>query len=577
MGYSRKIRLPLILIPAYFTLINFTKRDLFKPNSIIRIIGSVFIGAMIAVSIYLGGLYLLQTLESHNKLSGFRPSMILNLLFFSLFLMLFFTSFFAAINQIYTSKDLEMLHKSPISLSSFINGQLLKTYIMTTWMSLIFIIPIFAFFTEFYEVSYLTLIYSIILCLIFFTLTTTSAYILASIYPIIIPGKHVKTLGKILLAGLAIIITKSIILISSSTVNLTLNDTSALDGIAPFLNRFSNPILPSSWLSTIISGWLIKSNQSMTLYICLLVGSSILSYLLAYIAIVVLYEKSLILNNSSSEILITSSRNREEKLRKYFPAINYLWRAFTFKDFRIFSRNSIQIGQMIMLLFLMASYLYIVNYQVGFINNLELKNKIWWINVLTICNSCTEAFITLAIGTRIIYPQWTIEGKSIWLMQSAPIDLKNAFRAKLYTWFIPTSLLLSTLFTITLIALKASIPILILKFIFTIVTTYSLVGLGLGLGAYFSNVQQENISDTTASFGSMVFMLVGFVVIFTNLILLSFIFSNSTFSLLGFDSTQSFKISSANITIGIVFLILNWGIGKIALTIGQKKLENMLY
>lgn len=570
---STKVFLPLILIPIYFTILNFLKRDSLKIDSLIRICGSFLICSTIMYMIYIGGSELILKLEAHKNLIYLEPKLILNLLFFSLFIMLFFTNFFAALNQLYTAKDLEFIHKSPITTRTFISGNILKTYVMTTWMSFIFILPILAFLAKFHTVSILFFLNSIILCLIFFSLTTTLAYSLASIYPIILPNKLAKIFVKFILIGLVLLLINSLLLIGTEMKGLNSVNTTDLIRITPVLKLISNPFLPSYWISSIIGHSLFPSNKSVILYILELTTFSIFCYSLANTSLKLFYSRSLTKINSSSENTLSSSKKSEAWVRNIIPISNPIIRAMALKDLRVFSRNMGQVGQVLMLLFLTASYLYLVYYQVSFISTLEEKDKLWWINALTISNSSLEAFIALAFGTRIIYPQWSIEGKAIWLMQSAPIDLKEAFRAKLYVWLIPSALFLACLFTLTLVALKASIPMLIIKFFSTIISIYGLVGLGLGLGAYFANTHKESPSEIAASFGSLLFMLIGFVLIFTNLILLSFIYSNSMGTLLGFDSTKELNLNFISLILASILILINLGTAQIALYLGRKKIE----
>ena len=158
-------------------------------------------------------------------------------------------------------------------------------------------------------------------------------------------------------------------------------------------------------------------------------------------------------------------------------------------------------------------------------------------------------------------------------MRKGPLYRVEIFKAKLTSWYVPSSIFLASLFTLSLFALDASVGMLVIKFASTLITTYGLISLGLGLGAYFSDFNKENPGEVTASFGSLLFMLLGFVLIFADLLILSFIFSNSTGVFLAFDSTKDLELGPLSYVMGVIFIFLNITIAEIAIYLGRTKLE----
>ncbi len=570
---QNKVQLPLILIPSYFSIKNFLSKEAFKADNLVRVLGSIVFSIALMFSIYSGGFRFLTEISKQMNLIYLHPSLILNLFVFSLFVMLFFTNFFSAINQLFTSKDLDLIHQSPIKPSSFFLGNLLKTYLLTSWMSLLFFVPILLFLGKSENTDLTFYLLAIPVCIIFFSIPTSLAYCFAAIYPIIFPNKLAKTFIKFILLGLLLLVSNSLLLISAQTKGIKAISIDDLIRFLPVINFISNPMLPTYWVSNILGEILSPTGKSILTYLVALISFCILSLSMAYLSLKLFYQSSLTSVNSSSEQKLSSSRARQNTLYKLTSFLSSKNRGIIVKDYRIFARNVGQAGQMVMLLFLTASYLYIINFQVGFVSGLPETSRMWWINALTISNSCLEAFIALALGTRIIYPQWSLEGKSIWLLQASPVPIKDIFKAKLTTWYIPSSIFLATLFTLSLLALNASPGMLVIKFTSTLITTYGLISLGLGMGAYFSDFNKENPGEVTASFGSLLFMLLGFGLIFIDLIILSFIFSNSIGAFLAFDSTKNLELGPISYALGIIFIFINISVAEIAIYFGRKKLE----
>jgi ABC-2 type transport system permease protein len=130
----------------------------------------------------------------------------------------------------------------------------------------------------------------------------------------------------------------------------------------------------------------------------------------------------------------------------------------------------------------------------------QLSNP-FWIHLITYLNlgACSLNLATLT--TRFVYPQFSLEGKRLWIVGLAPLGLARVVKAKF--WLTGCASLVVTLGLISLSCYMLKLP-----FIRTIyfgmavsVMTFTLTGLAVGLGVLYPNFKEENPSKIVSGFG----------------------------------------------------------------------------
>src|SRR5690606_888510 len=102
-------------------------------------------------------------------------------------------------------------------------------------------------------------------------------------------------------------------------------------------------------------------------------------------------------------------------------------RSLVAKDIRIFFRDTTQWSQLILLGVLVVIYIYNVKAlplwtgeQVGF----------FLVNVVSFLNLGLAGFVLAAIAARFLFPAVSLEGRTLWLLRSSPLDLRTLLWAK---------------------------------------------------------------------------------------------------------------------------------------------------
>ncbi len=235
-------------------------------------------------------------------------------------------------------------------------------------------------------------------------------------------------------------------------------------------------------------------------------------------------------------------------------------RALLVKDIRVFWRDTTQWGQSLVLFGLLGAY--IINLRHF---SQQLTNP-FWVHLVSYLNlgACSLNLATLT--TRFVYPQFSLEGKRLWIVGLAPLGLVRVIKTKY--WLACCASLCVTLGLIWLSCHMLKLP-LERRFYFAVavtVMTFTLNGLAIGLGALYPNFKEDNPSKIVSGFGG------------TFCLVLSFLYIVASVTLLAVGSPWPWTRageSSVGWTIGswVGFSILSLLLGWLPLRLGLRKVE----
>jgi len=194
-----------------------------------------------------------------------------------------------------------------------------------------------------------------------------------------------------------------------------------------------------------------------------------------------------------------------------------------------------------------------------------------WQSFLLIGNLMMESFVVTAICTRFVYPSISLEGAAFWLLSSSPLSIREFMELKFWFWFIPVAALAGIFLAIGNYMVGTGFYILLISFATALAICYGVVGLAIGLGAYWANFDWEHPSQLAASFGSLMFMLLS-----VALILMS-ILPVVMFVVVQHETTLEISRLPSALT-GLALLIaLNYLSARLALELGERKLIERMH
>jgi ABC-2 type transport system permease protein len=240
-------------------------------------------------------------------------------------------------------------------------------------------------------------------------------------------------------------------------------------------------------------------------------------------------------------------------------------RVMVAKDLKIFFRDTGQWSQLFMLLALIVVYVY--NFSVLPIGGSALRT-FYLQNIVSFFNLALAGFVMAAIAVRFVFPAISLEGKTFWVLKSAPVPLRRLWWSKFWVGLLPLLLLGELLVSITNYFLGVSTFMMILSTITLFFLTFGIVALGMAVGVAYPNFTAEHSAKIAASFGGVLYMVlcVGFIGLVTVLEALPvYVIMASKLQHLPLSSVQwssiisSFSLSLA-LALGVFAFSTRWGI-----------------
>lgn len=552
---------PLILRPALIS-----GRNRFFPHNRISIRESLSVIATLAM---MWGLYFLSSrmlYEWAHSLGEHPSSMapIISALLFSLFLLALFSAGVNALSSLYTSADLDLLLSSPITPRSHLIGKTCEITVATSWMFLVFGVPVYLSFGIFFDAGLLYYLCAPIVGATFLAPAIILGELSALVLAAVLPAYYGKWFfASFFLAALA--------LFFATMHGHPFSEATEPHSLMLQMNEVMHyQSAAARWAGSSIEA-LLKGNLGATLPT---VVASILILGLAWVALEIFFGRTFartvsILQSQRSGWNF-ETRRRGLVSRMVLASTPQTERALVTREFFSFSREATHTVQLIMLLTICVLYLY--NF-----SRIEPPNRVGpevlrvWDIFLILANVILGSIVLLSICSRFVFPSVSLEGHSFWILQAAPVSIGRILRAKYLGWFIPTSTMAAVIFTSGGFALGLE-PILVLATTAAgFIICHGLVAVGIGMGARCARFDWEHSAQLTTSSGNLLYMVSGMVLVGINILPLTvtfgaYILLPSLFR----DSINAWALIGSGL--GVLALV-NLLAGYLALRIGARALE----
>ena len=424
---------------------------------------------------------------------------LLGMIFLSSLSMLVFSNILVSLSVLYLSDDLPFLIASPIKISPVFGIKFSETLINSSYMILIFSMPIFFAFGRVFSAK---ISYYLLLSPIIFLFILPPAGLGVSITMLLLRFFPAKRTYRILSAvGLtfAIVI---VVLLRLLKPERLLNPIDS-DDFVRLLNSFSLPsfkYLPSTWATKALLAASKMDYFSFLKYLAPLAALAIGCVGLAFILAKKLYFSGWSGAQESKDIRFTLKPRRLERFFNFsFPFLSSEQRALFIKDIKLFLRDATQWSQ----LFLLAALIFIYLFN---IKNIPLPSP-HLKNLLSFLNLGLAGFVLAAVAARYAFTTTSIEGKSFWIIHSAPMDYRKFLWEKFFLFLTPLLLMAVCLVYFSNILLKVDNYFMALSLITITVMTIALTGMGVGLGALFPRFEAENSAKIAVSSGGVLYMI----------------------------------------------------------------------
>lgn len=494
-----------LLLPAFFGSRNRARRR--EKGDLARSIIFGGIAASVVCALFAISFWLTWQLSDYDELGEYLLRLGISWLFLTFLSFLSFSALVTSLSTFFLSEDLKLLLATPIPPARLFYSRYARTVIQSSWMVLAFMVPILLgigvarcappsyFFSVPFVLAPFVLIPVAFGCVVTLMLVN------------IFPAKRARDI--LMLTGLLFAI--AIVMLLRFIQPERLLSIRSLPDITAFFATLQSPItplLPSFWAGEALFAPLM--NRWSWLYMGALWTSGVAFTFLARLA----YGKIYFEGFSKSQ----EARKARFSQLSFFDSFAKLLplspgpRALFLKDVKVFMRDSTQWSQLLLLLALVAVYLY--NFRVLDLDRMPYMGRMLR-NSYAYVNLAMAGFVLSSVAVRFVFPAVSMESTSFWIIRKSPVAMRAFLWSKFVTGFVPI-VILATGLTIGANQMLGVAPFLKgLTAVAIVFMSLALVGLAAGLGAQYPRFGAENVNQIAGSYGGIVFMVaaVGFIVV----------------------------------------------------------------
>lgn len=287
--------------------------------------------------------------------------------------------------------------------------------------------------------------------------------------------------------------------------------------------------MPSAWIAGSIVDWTRPYRHfGSILYPTLLLSNALMAILLLYGAggrwFYRSWNLSLQHSASSARRRVRHDASLPEGVRQRYPKPSLLGKlvgrplaAISRKDFLTFFREPAQWVQFSLVFGLLAIYSSGLRQMNGEMTQPRDLYLVAFLNLAV----CALALSTLT--TRFVFPQFSLEGRRLWILAMSPLKLASIVFQKFITSTLCSGVIVIAILFIGGYNLQLGFHDSVFFAIAVALLAIGLNGLAVGLGVIFPNLQESNAAKIVSGFGGTLCLVGSFIYILTFILLLAYL------------------------------------------------------
>jgi ABC-2 type transport system permease protein len=424
---------------------------------------------------------------------------LLGLIFVSFFAILLLSNIITALSTFFVARDLDLLVSAPVDWLRLYGAKLLETAVHSSWMVVLMAVPIFVAYGIAYEGGLLFPLVALGTFVPFLFIPAVVGSAITLLLVCVFPARRTRDI----LSVIAVLAAGGLVLLFRMLRPELLARPEGFRSLVDFiavLRTPTSPLLPSEWVQRAVMSSLMGIPDALPYYL-------LWSTAAAFVVLGALLHRSLYASGftkaqESSERWARGS-NLKRLANAIFGPLGTVRRELLMKEIRVFFRDTTQWSQLILLAVLVVVYVFNIKF-------LPLRGEgvtFFLVNVIPFLNLVLAGFVLASIAARFIFPAVSLEGRTLWLLKSSPLRLRELLWAKFWMGTLPLLLLALGIVFVTNVLLQVSMFMMYVSLFSITLLTFALAGLALALGTLFPQFETENAAQIPTSFGGLVYMM----------------------------------------------------------------------
>ncbi len=473
--------------------------------ALLGVVGLLFWSVVFAV------LYrLLAYFKSVQEIGPLLAGKLLGLMLVTFFSILLLSNVITALSSFFLAKDLDLLVSAPVDWLRVYLAKLLETVLASSWMVALMAIPMLAAYGIAYRGGWAFPLLAVAVFVPFLVLPSAVGSALTLLLVNVFPARRTRDI----LSVIAGVTAAGIVLLFRLVRPERLARPEGFRSLVEFVSVLrtpTSPLLPSEWAQRTIMGALTGHQDWLALY--LLWTTAAVAVTCGALLHRTLYLHGFSKAQESAQRVIQAGRWSALGQQLLAP-LGVLRRELVVKELRLFFRDTTQWSQLILLAVLVVVYVFNIKF-------LPLHGEgvtFFLVNVIPFLNLVLAGFVLASIAARFIFPGVSLEGRTLWLLRSSPMPVRDLLWAKFWVGTAPLLVLAIGIVGVTDYLLQVSAFMFLVSVLSITLLTFAVSGMAIAFGTLFPQYETENAAQIPTSFGGLLFMmasitLIGIVVV----------------------------------------------------------------
>jgi ABC-2 type transport system permease protein len=448
---------------------------------------------------------LLKYFRGVQEIGPLLAGKLLGLILIGFFSILLLSNVITALSSFFLARDLDLLVAGPVDWLKLYGAKLLETLVHSSWMVLLMAVPLFAAFGVVFSGGYFFPLVVAALLIPFLVIPAAIGAAITLLLVNIFPARRTRDI----LSVIAILTASGIVVLFRLVRPERFAKPEGFRSLVDFITLLrtpTSPLLPSEWVQRATMAWLTYKIDLLPWY--LLWSTAAAAVVLGALLHWRLYPQGFSKAQESAERWA-----RGTLLRRFadwaLAPLGVLRRELVLKELRVFFRDTTQWSQLLLLAVLVVVYVFNIKF-------LPLKGDgmtFFLRNVVPFLNLVLAGFVLASIAARFIFPGVSLEGRTLWLLRSSPMSVRDLLWSKFWVGTLPLLALALIIVGVTNYLLQVSAFMFLVSVLTIAAMTLALAGLALGFGTLFPQFETENAAQIPTSFGGLLFMMASVAVI----------------------------------------------------------------
>lgn len=458
-----------------------------------KTLAAIAISSAVCLALYLVSVRVVGYFYRQDELGIILSLKIFQMAWIILFAMLFFSCMVTAVSAIFLSRDNEILGAAPIPPAALYRMRFTTTAIYTSWMMIIFSLPIFAGYGRVFQAGWPFWLLLPLTVAATAAVATGAGTVATVVLVNLFPARRTKDI--ILYLSLCFGIFIYIVFRMLRPEELVNPDR--YGHFVDYLSTIATPAapyIPAAWAANLLSLYLLEQEIDW-LVLALIVVTPVTLFCLGEWVM-----EALFFSGFSKSQESFGGYRRFAAGRRYRPRA---WQWIFAKESKTFLRDSAEWSQLFMIAALIVVYLY--NFKLLPVQRSFFSEE-YITNIISFLNIGLAGFIVASLSARFVFPSVGAEGGAFVLIRASPLSLSRFLLHKYFYYVIPFTILALVLVVLSDHLLNITGPMWWISIGSILVITWTVVALAVGFGAIFADFRAESRAAALGGMGAVLFL-----------------------------------------------------------------------